>query len=166
VTWDNAWVPTQDKPMKIMARIVDATGMCYMTPAVEDIHLVRDKTVRMYKPYDMPKRWSSRAGNTHKCKVDVNDDLSKAVAARIVMATWNGVAADEIGINGKKVVTNVGKGHDPSYDAFDVPLNLIESGTNTLYTHSTTIHHGIEVQWPGMVLLVRYDEPERMTASR
>ncbi len=160
VIWDNSWVPTQDRPMKIMARIVDATGMCYMTSAVENIHLVRDKMVRMYKPYDVPKKWSTRVGNTHKCKTDVNDDLSKAVAAKIIMSTWNGVAADEIGINDKKVVTNVGKNHDLSYDEFDVPLNLIRPGTNTLYTHSSTTHHGIEVQWPGMVLMVKYNEPE------
>jgi hypothetical protein len=105
---------------------------------------------------DVPKRWSTRVGNTHKCKTDIDDDLSKAVAAKIIMATWNGVAADEIGINDKKVVTRVGKNHDLSHDEFDVPLNLIKSGTNTLYTHSTTTHHGIEVQWPGMVLMVTY----------
>jgi len=160
VTWDNSWIPTQDRPIKIMARIVDAAGMCYMTTAVENIHLIRDKTVRMYKPYDVPIGWSTRVGNTHKCKTDVNDDLSKAVAAKIIMSTWNGVAADEIGINDKKIVTNVGKNHDLSYDEFEVPLNLIRSGTNTLYTHSPTTHHGIEVQWPGMVLIVKYNEPE------
>jgi len=160
VIWDNSWLPTQGRPIKIMARIVDAVGMCYMTSPVENIHLVRDRTVRMYKAYDVPKRWSTRVGNTHKCKTDIDNDLSKAVAAKIIMATWNGVAADEIGINDKKVVTRVGKNHDLSYDEFDVPLNLIKSSTNTLYTHSTTTHHGIEVQWPGMVLMVKYNEPE------
>ncbi|MHC4632054.1 MAG: FG-GAP repeat domain-containing protein [Planctomycetota bacterium] len=160
VIWDNSWVPTQDRPIKIMARIVDAAGMCHMTSAVENIHLVRNRTVRMYKPYDVPKRWSTRVGNTHKCKADIDDDLSKAVTAKIIMATWNGVAADEIGINDKKIVTRVGKNHDLSYDEFEVPLNLIKPGTNTLYTHSTTTHHGIEVQWPGMVLMVTYNEPE------
>ena len=156
VIWDNSWIPTQDKTIKIMARIVDASGMCYMTPAVKNIRLARDKTVRMYKPYDIPKAWATRVGNTDKCKIDVNDDLSKAVAAKIIMSTWNGIAADEIGINGKKVITNIGKNHDLSYDEFNVPLNLIKAGTNTLYTHSPTTHHGIEVQWPGMVLMVQY----------
>jgi hypothetical protein len=160
VTWDNSWIPTQDRPIKIMARIIDTAGMCYMTSAVENIHLIRDKTVRMYKPYNVPKGWSTRVNNTDKCKTDVNDDLSKAVASKIIMSTWNGVAADEIGINDKKIVTNVGKNHDLSYDEFEVPLNLIRSGTNTLYTHSSTTHHGIEVQWPGMVLMVKYNQPE------
>jgi len=166
VTWDNTWVPTQNQPVRLMARIVDKAGMCYLTEPIENIRLVRSKTVRMYKPYSVPKRWSTRTGNTHSCKVDVNGDLSKAIAAMVVMATWNGVAADEIGINGEKVVTNLGKNHDLSYDEFIVPLNLIKSGTNTLYTHSSTTHHGIEVQWPGMVLFVRYDVPEQAPVSK
>jgi hypothetical protein len=161
VTWQNGWVPTQDRPVKIMARIVDDSNMCYMTPAVENIRLVRPRTVRMYKPYDVPRSWSTRTGNTHKCKVDVSDDLAKAIAAKIIMCTWNGLAADEIGINDQKVLIRVGKDHDLSYDQFDVPVNLIKSGTNTLYIYSATTHHGIEVQWPGMVLLIKYDEPER-----
>jgi hypothetical protein len=160
VAWNDAWIPTQDQPIKLMARIVDYTGICYMTPAVANIKLSRDHTVRMYKPYDVPRRWSTRAGKTHKCKVEMTDDLDKAVAAKIIMSTWNGVAADEIGINDKMVVTRVGQNHDLSYDDFEVPLKLIKPGVNTLYTHSTTTHHGIEVQWPGMVLLIKYDEPE------
>jgi len=108
-----------------MARIVDKTGLCAMTPTVKDIHLSRQKTVKMHKPYQVPKRWSTRAGQTHDCKV------------------------------------NVGGNHDLSYDSFAVPVDWIELGTNTLYTFSDTIHHGLEVQWPGMVLLTQYDKPER-----
>ncbi len=160
VEWDNAWIPTQDQPVEVVARITDNTGMSYITPAVENISLRRSHTVRMYKPYDVPRSWSSRAGKKHQCKVDVNDDLSKASAAKIIMVTWNGVAANEIGINDQKVVSKVGKNHDLSHDEFPVPLDLIKPGVNTLYTFSTTEHHGIEVQWPGMVLLVQYDEPE------
>ncbi len=70
------------------------------------------------------------------------------------------VAADAIGIGGTKVVTNVGKNHDLSHDEFPVPLKLIRAGVNTLSTFSDTAHHGIEVQWPGMVLMIRYTKPE------
>lgn len=160
VAWNDSWIPTQSRPIKLIARIVDEAGMCYMTPAVEGIKLRRDHTVRMYKPYDVPRRWSTRAGNTHRCKIDVSGGLDKAIAAKIIVTTWNGVAADEIGINNTKVVTRVGQNHDLSYDEFEVPLKLIKSGVNTLYTRSSTEHHGIEVQWPGMVLLIKFAEPE------
>jgi hypothetical protein len=160
-TWDNAWVPTQTEPVAVTARIVDQSGMCWMTPSVGNVRLVRPYSVAMCKPYDVPKTWSTRAGATDACKVDVTGPLDKAAAAKVVMVTWNGVAADEIGVNGRKVVAKVGKNHDLSHDEFAVPLDRLLPGTNTLYTSSTTEHHGIEVQWPGMVLFVRYAEAEK-----
>ncbi len=49
ITWNTEWVPDQDKPMKIMARIVDDKGMQYITPAVEDIRFTReDRSVKLY----------------------------------------------------------------------------------------------------------------------
>jgi hypothetical protein len=160
IEWDNRWIPTQQEPISVMARIVDHTNLCYLTPPVEGLKLARPYTVRMYKPYDVPKRWSTRAGQTHRCKTDVTGGPEKATAARVVMSTWNGVAGEDIGVNGTKVTSRIGKDHDLSYDAFPVPLELIHKGTNTLYTHSDTHHHGCEVQWPGMVLMVTYDIPE------
>lgn len=166
VTWDNTWVPTQKEPMALMARIVDRTGMCYMTPVVRGLHLCRKKTVRMCKPYKVPLRWSTRVGGIDYCKANADGDLDKVVAAQITMCTWNGDAGDVIGINGRKVVTKVGKNHDLSYDSFAVPIDFIAPETNTLYTYSDTIHHGLEVQWPGMVLFLQYDEPEQVPASK
>lgn len=161
VTWDTDWIPTQPEPIQVAARVVDAAGMCSITPAIGNLKLARSHTVRMCKPYDVPKRWSTRAGERHSCKVEVPPELSRAKAAKIVMVTWNGIAADDIGINGTTAVTRVGKNHDLSHDEFGVPVELIRPGTNTLSTFSDTVHHGIEVQWPGMVLLIRYDEPEK-----
>ena len=122
--------------------------------------MARPYSVRICRPYDVPKLWSSRAGKRHQCKVDVDGDLDGATAAMIVMVTWNGEGAEEIGINGKKVVDKIGKNHDLSHDEFPVPVEMIRPGTNRLHTFSRTEHHGIEVQWPGMVLLVKHSKPE------
>ena len=165
VTWDNTWVPTQEEPMALMARIVDRTGICFMAPVVRGLHLCRKKTVKMCKPYKVPLRWSTRAGEIDYCKADADGDLDKLIAAQITMCTWNGDAGDAIGINGRKVVTNVGKNHDLSYDSFPVPVEYI-APENTLYTSSDTHHHGLEVQWPGMVLFLQYDEPEQIPALK
>ena len=165
VTWDNTWVPTQEEPMALMARIVDRTGMCYMTPVVRGLHLCRKKTVKMCKPYKVPLRWSTRVGEIDYCKANADGDLDKLIAAQITMCTWNGDAGDATGINGRKVVNNVGKNHDLSYDSFPVPVEYI-APENTLYTYSDTHHHGLEVQWPGMVLFLQYDEPEQIPALK
>ena len=164
VAWDTTWIPTQEEPIEVAARIVDRGGVCFVTQAVEGLRLARPYSVRMYKPYDVPRQWSTRAGNRHECKVNVEDDLTGAVAAKVVMVTWNGVAADAIGIGEAKVVGNLGKNHNLSHDEFPVALRLIRSGANTLFTSSATTHHGIEVQWPGMVLMIRYEKPDQFSA--
>jgi len=152
--------------MALMARVVDRTGICYMTPVVRDLSLSRKKTVRICKPYSVPKQWSTRMGEMDYCRANADGDLDKLIAAQITMCTWNGDAANVIGINGQKVITKVGRNHDLSYDSFDVPVELVVPEINTLFTYSNTQHHGIEVQWPGMVLLLRFDVPEQIPASR
>jgi hypothetical protein len=99
-------------------------------------------------------------GEMDYCRAKADDDLDKLVAAQITMCTWNGDAANVIGINGRKVITKIGKNHDLSYDSFDVPVEMVLPEINSLFTYSHTHHHGIEVQWPGMVLFLKFDEPE------
>ena len=48
VTWDNRWVPDQDEPVRIAARITNVHGVSYLTPAAE-FRLTRpDRSVKMY----------------------------------------------------------------------------------------------------------------------
>ncbi len=155
--WDNNWIPDQDEPMEVSARIVDDTGLTYITEPVTGLELDRPYSVKMYKPHDVPRKWGTRVGNTDQAKINVPEDLSDATAAQITLATWNGVAADKINLNNKFVRKNVGKNHDLSYDSFNVPLNFVQQGTNVFSTFSNTVHHGIDVQWPGPVLFVRSD---------
>ena len=168
VTWDNDWVPDQDEPMEVVARIVDNTGLTYITPAVSGLELERDYSVKMHKAYDVPKKWASRKGGTHRAKIDVPEDLDDASSAKITLATWNGTVADAIRMNDKFVREHVGSGggHNLSYDTFDVPLDFIKRGTNVFSTFSDTDHHAIDVQWPGPVLFVRHETiPEPSTSG-
>ena len=158
VAWQNGWIPDQNQPMEVSARIVDNTGLTYITPSVTGLDLERDFSVEMITPYNVPRKWGTRAGNTHTAKLDVTSNLSDATAAQITIGTWNGVAANEIGLNNQSVITNVGKNHDLSYDSFNVPLDVLQQGTNVFHTSSDTIHHGIDVQWPGPVLRIRRDQ--------
>ncbi len=166
VTWDNDWVPDQDEPMEVSARIVDSSGLTYITPSVSGLELERDYSVEMYKPYDVPRKWGTRAGRTNTAKINVAEDVSDALEAQITIGTWNGIASDEIALNGDFVRTRVGKNHDLSYDAFNVPLDRIQQGINRFSTFSDTEHHGIDVQWPGPVLFVRQEiVPEPSTLA-
>lgn len=163
VTWHNAWVPDQEKPVKIMARIMDKSGICFMTSVVDDLTLVRKGySVKMYKPYDVPENFSVRIGRRKSCKIKITDELSKTKAARLVVSTWSGKTDDgalhEIGINGKRISDNFGIFHDYSFDVLHVPLDYLKKGVNEVYIHSEFEHHMMEVNWPGPVLLIKYDQ--------
>ena len=154
--WDTSWIPEQQRPLKMMARVTDYHGISSISPIIEGIRLERRYNVKMYTPYDVPAHWMSRAGKMHSCKVDIPDDLDNAVAAQMVFTSWNGYEAAEIGINATKLFPRIGRNHDFAYTEVEVPLHLLKQGVNVLYTEGTTLQHGIEVLWPGMVLKVKY----------
>ncbi len=162
VDWDNTWIPTQKTPFDVIALVRDDKGMVYVTEPVRNLTFQRKKYVVRYQATRIPRAWqSSIVSSPHSCSVNITGTLKNAVAAKIYMMTWNGTAADSIGINGQRLVKTVGYDHDLSFDAIDVPLAKLRVGNNSLFTASATRSHGIEVQWPGMEVFVRYDMPER-----
>lgn len=158
LTWHTDWVPDQDRPLQLMARIRDADGLFYMTDSVDGLVLSRpNRSVVLYEPYDVPGQWQTRGSNGYQHnQVFIPHDLDQAVAAQLILATWSGGHADSIGINDRQVVPRVGWTHDYSYDEVPVPLDLLRLGTNELFTASRTSHHGVEVLWPGIALKVQY----------
>ena len=165
VAWQNNWIPDQNQPMEVSARIVDNTGLTYITPAVTGLDLDRTFSVEMIKPYDVPRKWGTRAGNTDTAKLDVNSNLADVTEAQITLATWNGHGADVIALNGHTVANSIGKNHDLSYDSINIPVNQIQQGTNVFSTFSDTVHHGIDVQWPGPVLMLRRNNAPPVTGT-
>lgn len=159
-TWSTDWVPDQAQPVSLMARVRNADGVYFMTAPVEGLILHRpDRSVQLYRPFDVPAHWQTRAGRRQACKVFLPHNLSRASAAQMILATWSGGHADAIGIDQTTVVERVGSEHNYSYDEVDVPLDLLHGGALELFTEAATVHHGIEVLWPGICLKVRYDAP-------
>lgn len=167
LTWRTDWIPDQDRPIQVVARIRDTAGTYYMTDVVDDLVLTRPhRSVVLYKPYDVPGHWvARRASNNQHNHVFIPHDLDPALAAQLILTTWSGGHADAIGVNDIKVVPRVGLSHDYSYDEVAVPLELLRPGTNQLFTHSITPQHGIEVLWPGIALKVQYEGQPNAAAT-
>ncbi len=160
--WNTTWVPDQPEPLRIMARIVDAAGWCTMTAPADELVLRRqNRSVRMFKPLDVPENFGVRVGQKKTCTIDVNASLAGAREARLLLSTWSAAHTDEIGLNGCKLVDRIGKVHDVSIDAIPVPLSLLHEGPNTFHIYSTTEEHAAEVNWPGPVLQVIYEQHDR-----
>lgn len=154
--WDVREVPAQEGPVQIVARIEDDQGMCRMTQPLALEKFRGMPNTRLIAAHDVPVHWQSRDNKRHACKITLPDDLSRLAEAKLILATWNGDQCDEIGLNGTTLMRNVGHNHDLSYDTIHVPISLLKPGENEFHTKSATLEHGIEVLWPGPVLLVRF----------
>ncbi len=162
VTWDTSWVPDQKQAMQIAARIIDERGMTYFAEAVDGLRLVRPGlSVELCKPYDIPKKWVTRTGEKEE-RFDIAGDLAKAVAAQLVWSSWSPGYMNGVYINGAKVFDNEGPRYQ--YYAHRVSLkdiSCLKQGVNVLKTGMTPkvdgkMVHGMEVNWPGIMVLIQY----------
>lgn len=163
VKYDARWLPDQALPIRVRARITDATGLTYLTPPIEGLVQQRKaRGVRMIKPDVVPERWASRAGKespkgTFRLK---ESDLAGATFARLVLSTWSGDVDDtsvhELRLNGERLAGRFGEFHNYDFDALEVPLDRLKVGTNEISLFSTFQGHMIEINWPGPALLIEY----------
>ena len=158
ITWDSSWVPDQDQPMKIRARITDEAGITYLTPEVDNVLLVRPRrSVKMYKSCDVPEVFGSYRTQKCRCSIKVPDSLNNAKAAHLVISTWSGEELSEIRLNGKAIANSLGRVIDYSFDTLTLPVETICKGTNTFYALSPSDYHKAEINWPGPALLIEFE---------
>jgi hypothetical protein len=162
VEWDTSWVPDQTEPMQIAARITDDTGLTYVTEPSTNLTFDRPGLrVELCRPYDVPKQWITRTSEKSE-KFRVTGDLAQAEAAQLVWSSWSPGYMNGVFINGQKVFESEG----PRYACFWhrirlADLGVLRAGENVLTTGLTPKHdgemvHGMEVNWPGIMVLIQY----------
>jgi hypothetical protein len=160
--WNTEWMPDQGEPIKLAAFVHRNDGFIYMTDQVDSLKLERPAySVELCKPYRRPKGWFTRNGEFEE-RFQVKGNLEKAVEAKLVFRTWSPGYFNGIYINDFLVFTREG----PKYDYFEhqIPikdLSVLKQGENKLKTGKTPLYqgqmvHGVEVQWPGIMLLIKY----------
>ena len=136
--------------------------MIYLTEAVDGLRLVRPGlSVELCKPYDVPKRWVTRRSEAEE-RFDITGDPSKAIAAQLVWSSWSPGYMDGVYINSVKVFDNEGPKYQ--YYAHRVAIkdtSCLKQGVNVLKTGKTPkidgkMVHGMEVNWPGIMVLIQY----------
>ena len=89
---------------------------------------------------------------------DIEGDLTNATAAQLVWVSWSPGYMNGIYINDKKVFDNEGPKY--KYYAHRITiedLSAFQPGQNTLATGQNKQHgHGMEVNWPGIMVLIQY----------
>jgi hypothetical protein len=165
LTWDTRYVPDQDPAaISLVARIRDTNGIWFVTEEVDSLQLERPDSlsVKMYTSYDIPEKFTVRAGKTLSCKNNI-EILKDAMNCRLYHRTWNAGDDEDAGghidrpliINGNSFKC-YGKNHFFAQSSVDVPVSNLNEGTNEIAYTSDTEHHGIEVLWPGPAFIVRY----------
>ena len=166
VTWYTSLVPNQSAgSVKLQARIRDNNGIVFVTDEVTGLSLSRSSSLKMYKASNVPKRFAVRAGRTETCTINVPDDPTGASQARLLVTTWNGNNYQALpGETGYTKLNShtfdlYGVREHWSFDVVTVPLNRINTGSNTFTIYSESSGFGISVQWPGPALLLTYGSP-------
>ncbi len=165
-TWDLRWIPDQTSPMQIAAKLTDANGVCYITPAVEHITLKRkNRSVKMYLSSDLPEKFQSRLSARHTCTIDLPEQQSRIDSVRLASIIWQGHLEGKykslIGLNSVDlmVIENLEDKVDRSvYFPSLLPISpdLLRPGSNEFYVFSDTHGHMSEVYWPGPAILISF----------
>ena len=138
--------------------------MTHFTEAVGRLSFDRaNLSVELCKPYDVPAKWVTRRGEFEQ-KFRIQGDLAKATAARLVWCSWSPGYMEGVSINDHEVFQREGPRY--AYYVHHVPLDdltVLQPGENTLKTGKTPkdhgkMVHGMEVNWPGIMVLIQYDE--------
>jgi hypothetical protein len=162
-TWSTEWIPDQSEKMKLAAFVHLTDGSIYMTEAVTNLELKRQGTsVELCKPYMRPKGWFTRNGEFSE-RFQIKGDPGKAVEAKMVFRTWSPGYFNGIYINDFIVFLKEGPRY--TYYEHDIPIEALytlKQGENILKTGITPLYpegmvHGVEVQWPGIMLLIKYN---------
>jgi hypothetical protein len=161
VTWDTAWLPDQDHPIKITALATDTEGFTHVLPVIENLRLPPDHNVILLKPYGQDPFWTTRNGE-HAQYFHIPFEPSQEDQARLYWSSWSPCYSEGISINGTEQENNP---DTPCYDAYwhevDVAdASALQKGKNELKTLKTPLHdgemvHGMDVQWPGIMMKVK-----------
>lgn len=160
VNWDCRWIPDQEG-VQIAARLVDKSGMIYVTEAVENIKLEhRDRVVKMYPASEVPEAFATQTDSA-MCTINIPDGLDNAFLAKLVMSTFSGGTVDrEVYINDVPIVKGGwGRWHRLAFCEEYVPLKVLKKGANEFKIKADfPKEHAFEVNWPGPVLFIEYEK--------
>ena len=167
-TWNTHWVPDQATgSVKLIARIRDNNGVWFVTDEVQNLSLVRaDVSVRLYEPENVPESYWVKEfieSNQNNFTIPGGDDLSKGTDAAFFIRSWNGINGAAEAPNDAYSIKvdnwtapSFGQNHYYSYNIMTFSPSELHNGQNTVSAYCNSVHHGVEILWPGPAVMVRY----------
>ncbi|MEM1357301.1 MAG: hypothetical protein AAGF89_03840, partial [Bacteroidota bacterium] len=163
VQWNTEWLPDQEN-FGVQARLYYPDGTYRVTPIVTNLKLApRPYRVKVYAPEPAPRNWVTRSGAFQQT-IQIPDSVQYASGLQLLWTSWspcysNGLFLNDHLIWSRSTDCYVYATHEPVFE--DLALKYLETGENTITTALTPLvrgHmvHGMEVQWPGVQIKVRY----------
>ena len=164
VAWDTEWLPDQDK-LGVQARVQGEDGKYRVSKVSDGLRFPPPVPGSRLRIRPRPRNWVTRSGEFEQT-VEVGNEVSDADAIQLNWVSWSPCYANGVYLNGHLVWnTNeqdecyVWATHEPVYTGLEV--KFLQPGENVLSTGLTPLFrgqmvHGMEVQWPGVQLKVRY----------
>ncbi|MBD3393837.1 MAG: T9SS type A sorting domain-containing protein [Chitinivibrionales bacterium] len=168
VTWNTEWVPSQpDGTVEVCARIVGTNGMVYMTDAIT-LYLQRTgHSAEIGEPTGTPAAWVTRSGGK-SVNFTLEGDPSNGTAAMVCWSSWGDLCGGgNVNGTGFGCGSDLG-GYNNRFHEADLDPGALNNGSNTL-TIDGGGHHGMEVNWPGPMVVVQYstdDPPVSVRAAK
>ena len=163
--WNTEWLPNQP-PFGVQARVRSGDGKYRVSSVRSALTLTRRPyTVAVYGG-EAPRNWVTRSGAFEQT-ITVADSIQRATALRVNWVSWSPCYGNGVFLNGHLIWDRshddcyVFATHAPEYTGHDV--QYLQRGENVISTALTPLFrgqmvHGMEVQWPGVQLLVRYGD--------
>jgi hypothetical protein len=115
-------------------------------------------------PVGQPEKWTSRAGE-FAVRFKLNVDPENIESYQLVWASWSPCYANGIFINDHLVYIREAPCYDFKFHRVILDdirplkrgLNVIKTGQTPLDSNGIMVH-GMDVQWPGIMLLVKYKD--------
>jgi len=159
IDWSMEWLPNQDEPIEIIARIHYKDGTIATTEISRYKLSDRSYDIQLIKPYKQPSHWVTR-NKAYSQYLQLPE--AEIQAAKLYWRSWSPCYNEGIEINGYSIDIEEDA---PCYDYYEHEvevenLNVFQVGENRLTTLKTPLHdgkmvHGMEVQWPGVMLKVK-----------
>ncbi|MCP9237833.1 VCBS repeat-containing protein [Lewinella sp. JB7] len=160
VRWNTEWLPDQELPVEISARVHYRDGSIRLLEPRSVVHADRDASVYFARPAGVPAFWVTR-NRAYSQNFHLPLDPTSVTDARLTWNAWSPCYSAGITLNQVDVSAEA---PGPCYRADRRELRVspahLRAGENTLTTLQTPLHdgemvHGMEVQYPGFALLVR-----------
>jgi hypothetical protein len=158
--WNTEWIPDQTRPIQLAARITDSNGIIFMTSAVENLRLKRPYKVELCRPYNIPRRWATREMEFTEI-FDLKGNPNNVEKFQINAVTWspgylNGIYLNDFLLMDRESCKYCYHIIQREYrnPEFLAGMNGLKTGKTPLYRGK--MQHGTEIQYPGIMVLVKY----------